>query len=120
MSDRQIEIRSETTMTVEGVSPERLAQMFMNLDSNEIADFFRACAAVGAQWEREHQEDPSRGPFFMGHQMMWLYVKRELRSDENWSDPESGWAFVLDLAAPFYAHFEPGDIWMRQKIKGWI
>ena len=95
-----IKITTQTTTLYE-LSTRQLAEAFMNLDSDQQAEFFAHCAVVQREWVDESKP----GDFCMPG-MQWFYVRDRLKKSKY--DPDSGWDFVLELAAPFYIHFRPG------------
>jgi len=104
MSDSEhIEIRTTTSLLYE-LSPEQIAQAFMSMDSGDQAEFFVECARVQSLWVKEAKAKNPAG--FCEPAMQWFDVRRELKDREY--EEHSGWDFVMDLAAPFYNHFEPG------------
>ena len=94
-----IKITTETTTLYE-MSVRQIAEAFMGMDSELQAEFFSHCAAIQQEWI-----DRADGDFCMPA-MQWFYVRDELK--ESKYNVNSGWDFVMDLAAPFYVHFDPG------------
>jgi hypothetical protein len=68
-------------------TPRQIAEMFLELDSIEMAEFFTECKAItAAEWE--------------GHGIYGqaLYVADEMKVGTPGAD------FLMDLAAPWYTH----------------
>ena len=97
---KTIEIESVTKQEVE-ITPDFVAELFMNMDSGQQAEFFTRCHAIQREW----RDQAKPGQFCMP-EMQWFDVRRALKP--NRYDEANGWDFIMDLAAPFYVHFEPG------------
>lgn len=95
-----IQIERTVTETIE-LTPQKVAELFMNMDSDQQAEFFTHCKAVARQWRKEAKPGEYCLP-----EMQWYYMRDRLK--ETRYDEDSGWEFILDLAAPFYNYFSPG------------
>lgn len=97
---KTIEIESTTKQEVE-ITPDFVAELFMNMDSQQQAEFFQHCHRIQREWREQRKPGEFSRP-----EMQWYFVCDALKESKH--DEDSGWDFVLGLAAPFYIHFEPG------------
>lgn len=91
------------TATLDGLTTQQLAELFMGLDSGEQADFFRACGKIEHEWGEaaKAKRKAGKGGFYVPG-MQWLEIEKELEPERY--DPHNGYDFVLQMTSFFWKH----------------